>query len=84
VMDGFGLELGFVPDARQRGALVDSIGAWPPFPDTIGALRALGTARDVANNLHFRFTGEHLQVPARKIPGANHSDPHVNWRTTSL
>ena len=68
VMDGFGRELGFVPDARQRAALVDSIGAWPPFPDTVGALRALGTRYrlGIVSNVDddiFSMTAATLQVP---------------------
>jgi 2-haloacid dehalogenase len=41
VMDGFGERLGFVPSADERGALAVSVGDWPPFPDTVEALRAL-------------------------------------------
>jgi 2-haloacid dehalogenase len=41
VMDGFGERLGFVPSADERGALAMSVGDWPPFPDTVEALRAL-------------------------------------------
>jgi 2-haloacid dehalogenase len=41
VMDGFGERLGFVPSADERAALAMSVGDWPPFPDTVAALRAL-------------------------------------------
>jgi 2-haloacid dehalogenase len=41
VMDGFGARLGFVPSADERAALAASVGDWPPFPDTVEALRAL-------------------------------------------
>ncbi|MHB8644626.1 MAG: haloacid dehalogenase type II [Thermomicrobiales bacterium] len=41
VMDGFGDRLGFVPTAADRGALAASVSDWPPFPDTVAALRAL-------------------------------------------
>jgi 2-haloacid dehalogenase len=41
VMDGFGERLGFVPSADERAALAVSVGDWPPFPDTVEALRAL-------------------------------------------
>jgi 2-haloacid dehalogenase len=41
VMDGFGERLGFVPSADERAALAASVGDWPPFPDTVEALRAL-------------------------------------------
>lgn len=41
VMDGFGARLGFTPAAEERAALAASVGDWPPFPDTVEALRAL-------------------------------------------
>jgi 2-haloacid dehalogenase len=41
VMDGFGERLGFIPSADERAALAASVGDWPPFPDTVEALRAL-------------------------------------------
>lgn len=41
VMEGVGRELGFEPTAEERNALVDSIGDWRPFDDTVDALRAL-------------------------------------------
>ena len=43
VVDGFGRELGFQPSAEERQALVTSIRGWPPFPDTLPALRQLKT-----------------------------------------
>jgi 2-haloacid dehalogenase len=41
VMDGFGERLGFTPSAEERASLAASVGDWPPFPDTVEALRAL-------------------------------------------
>jgi 2-haloacid dehalogenase len=41
VMDGFGERLGFAPSADERASLAASVGDWPPFPDTVAALRAL-------------------------------------------
>jgi 2-haloacid dehalogenase len=41
VMDEMGKRLGFVPTTEERLGLVNSIGNWPPFPDTIGALKKL-------------------------------------------
>jgi 2-haloacid dehalogenase len=41
VIDGLGQELGFAPSADERVALVDSIRSWPPFADTVPALREL-------------------------------------------
>jgi 2-haloacid dehalogenase len=43
LVDGFGRELGFQPSADERQALVASIRDWPPFPDTVPALRQLKT-----------------------------------------
>jgi 2-haloacid dehalogenase len=43
VVDGIGRELGFEPSADERRALVGSIRDWPPFPDTVRALRELKT-----------------------------------------
>ena len=41
VVDGFGARLGFAPSPEEREALAASVGAWPPFPDTIEALQSL-------------------------------------------
>lgn len=41
VMDGFGERLGFVPTPEDRTSLAASVGDWPPFPDTVEALRVL-------------------------------------------
>jgi len=68
VVDGFGSELGFVPTSRQRSALDGSIGEWPPFPDTVDALRALaaryrlGIISNVDDDL-FAGTAEKLGIP---------------------
>jgi 2-haloacid dehalogenase len=43
VMDGFGRQLGFEPTADERQVLLASIRTWPPFPDTLAALRQLKT-----------------------------------------
>ena len=43
VTDLLGQQLGFVPSADERSALAASIGSWPPFPDTVPALRQLKT-----------------------------------------
>lgn len=42
VMDGFGTRYGFTPTAEERAVLAESVGQWPPFPDTAAALQALG------------------------------------------
>ena len=41
VMDGLAERLGFALAPGERDALGDSVPAWPVFPDTIDALRAL-------------------------------------------
>jgi 2-haloacid dehalogenase len=42
VLAGFGARLGFAPSAEEREAFAASVGQWPPFPDTVEALQALG------------------------------------------
>jgi 2-haloacid dehalogenase len=67
VMDGFGERLGFEPDEAERSALGDSLGRWPPFPDTVDALRALksrfrlGILSNVDDDL-FAMTARRLGV----------------------
>ncbi len=41
VVDGFGARLGFAPSPEERAAFAASVGDWPPFPDTVEALRSL-------------------------------------------
>jgi 2-haloacid dehalogenase len=72
VMDGFGRELSFVPNAGQRTALVDSIGNWPVFPDTVDSLRALHTRFRLAvvSNVDedlFAMTARRLEVPFNPV-----------------
>lgn len=43
VVNGFGQRLGFTPDEHEECVLEDSIKDWPPFPDTVAALRKLAT-----------------------------------------
>ncbi len=38
-----GEEAGFRVSEEEASAFAASVGAWPPFPDTVGALRALAT-----------------------------------------
>ena len=40
-MSGIGNALGFRPAPADRDAFVESLPRWPPFPDTVEALRAL-------------------------------------------
>jgi len=41
VVRGLGAELGFAPSEAEAASLADSLGSWPPFPDTVEALRRL-------------------------------------------
>src|SRR5918998_223023 len=41
VVDGLGARLGFAPSPEERASLAASVGDWPPFPDTVAALRSL-------------------------------------------
>ena len=43
VLEGFGRCWGFSPSSAEIDAFIASVGEWPAFPDTPGALRALGT-----------------------------------------
>lgn len=63
-----GARLVFTPDAKQVRALVDSIGDWLPFSDTVAALRRLklryklGIISNVDDDL-FARTAKQLEVP---------------------
>ena len=41
VVRGFGERLGFSPTESEVRSLPDSLASWPPFPDTVAALREL-------------------------------------------
>ncbi len=43
VAEGFARELGVGPDPQRAAAFASSVGRWPPFGDSRGALRALGS-----------------------------------------
>jgi 2-haloacid dehalogenase len=42
VVDGFGARWGFQATDEERERFATSVGDWPPFADTVGALEALG------------------------------------------
>ncbi len=68
VLEGLGRELGFVPGPRDRDGFADSVGVWPVFPDTVSALRRLGSRYRLAvvSNIDdglFVRTAEALGVP---------------------
>lgn len=67
VVAGLGRRLGFPPDDEERSILASSIRHWRPFPDTVGALRALRTRYRLAiiSNVDddlFAATAAHLEV----------------------
>jgi 2-haloacid dehalogenase len=68
VMAGVAGELGFEPTEADLEALADSIGSWPPFPDTVDALRRLHSRYKLAvvSNVDddlFARTAETLGTP---------------------
>jgi 2-haloacid dehalogenase len=42
VLDGFGAQFGFQPTDQERAAFGASVQDWPPFPDSVAGLAALG------------------------------------------
>ena len=67
VVRAFGQRLGFQPDAADIGALSESVPSWPPFSDTVDALRQLkkryrlAIISNIDDNL-FAQTRKHLGV----------------------
>ncbi len=43
VASALGREMGFEPTAYEVAAFAGSVGAWPPFPDTVASLRLMGS-----------------------------------------
>lgn len=63
----FGERLGFTPSLEEIASLSESIKNWPPFPDTVAALRDLSTRYKLAiiSNIDdelFAYSSQHLQV----------------------
>jgi 2-haloacid dehalogenase len=68
VVRGFGERLGFAASQAEQDALPDSLGAWPPFPDTVAALRRMKSRYKLAiisntDDELFARTAKLLQVP---------------------
>ena len=68
VVEALGQRLGFPPSAAEIQSLPQSLANWPPFPDTVAALRRLHTRYKVAiiSNVDddlFAITAKLLQVP---------------------
>jgi 2-haloacid dehalogenase len=67
-MDSIGPRFGFEPTPAERSVLVDTIGDWPPFLDTVEALARLGRhfrlviLSNIDDDL-FEGTARQLQVP---------------------
>jgi len=90
VVDGFGTRLGFVPTGDERRSLAASIADWPPFPDTVAALRSLSRRYQlvILSNIDddlFAGSARRLQVPFAMVitaqqVGSYKPDPR-NFRT---
>ena len=68
VVRGFGERLGFAASEAEMNALPDSLGQWPPFPDTVAALRRLKAKYKLAiisntDDALFAETAKLLEVP---------------------
>lgn len=78
VVRAIGDRYGFEPDADEEGVLVESIGSWPPFSDTVDSLRRLksryrlGVISNVDAAL-FEPTAERLRVPFDYVVTAEHA-----------
>jgi 2-haloacid dehalogenase len=68
VVGAVGERLGFKPSEAEMDSLSESLGTWPPFPDTVAALRRLKTRYQLAiisntDDDLFARTAKLLQVP---------------------
>lgn len=68
VLQGMGQRLGFHPTPAELEGFAQSVRDWPPFPDTVEALRRLKRRYRLAilSNIDddlFAFSAQHLQVP---------------------
>ena len=68
VVHGFGASLGFTPTSQEAASLGVSLKNWPPFPDTVEALRALKSRYQLAiisntDDDLFAQTAKLLEVP---------------------
>lgn len=72
VVAGMGAAFGFIPSEADLEALPASVGTWPPFPDTIAALKQLSSRyrlvilSNVDNDL-FEGTREQLEVEFSEV-----------------
>lgn len=77
VMEGLGQHFGAPFTAAQNDSLADSIKDWKPFPDTVDALRRLGSRYQLAiiSNVDtdlFRESARHLEAEFACIVTAQH------------
>jgi len=68
VVRAMGERLGFQATEAEMDSLPDSLGAWPPFPDTVAALRRLKSRYQLAilsntDDDLFAQTAKRLEVP---------------------
>ncbi len=68
ILAAIGDRLGFTPSTDETGSLPESIRRWPPFPDTIAALRRLKSRYKLAiisniDDALFAHSARLLQVP---------------------
>jgi 2-haloacid dehalogenase len=68
VVRNFGEQFGFTPSPAEADALPNSLSDWPPFPDTVAALRTLKQRYRLAilsntDDDLFPETAKRLQVP---------------------
>jgi len=68
VLDGLGAHAGFVPTPAERAAFAASVGDWPPFSDSIDALRSLASRYRLAvitncDDDLFARSARRLEVP---------------------
>jgi 2-haloacid dehalogenase len=71
-LDGLGRNFAFTPTAAERDAFADSAGDWPPFADTVDALRRLHTRFKlvIVSNIDddlFARTARLLEVPFDEV-----------------
>jgi 2-haloacid dehalogenase len=72
VVRGFGDRLGFQPTEAECRSLPESMSRWPPFPDTVAALKKLGSRFDLAviSNVDddlFAASGPKLETSFKRV-----------------
>jgi 2-haloacid dehalogenase len=81
VVQGFGKRLDFQPTAAEVLSLPESLKTWPPFPDTVEALRALqrryrlAIISNVDDDL-FAATARHLEVAFNEVVTAQQASAY--------